>query len=119
MRGPASREAEDVEEELLEAVVAADREPLHFVLVGARLEAEQLGDAAVEIAERIGEVLLLIERHLRAARLPARAAAEIAAAVERRAPWLRRTGKGSRPTRRAPGDAPPRGCGCSGTARAA
>ena len=31
----------------------ADREPLHFVLVGIGVEAEQLGHAAVEIAQRI------------------------------------------------------------------
>ena len=53
------------------------------MLVGVGVEAEQFGDAAVEVAERIGEILLLLEGQARAASLPARAAAEIAAAVER------------------------------------
>ncbi len=63
--------------------VAGDGEPLHFVLVDVGFEAEQLGDAAVEIAERIGRILFVLERHVRALGVPARAAAEIAAAIER------------------------------------
>ena len=35
MRGPASRQAKDVEEQFAEAVVAGGGEPLHLVLVGA------------------------------------------------------------------------------------
>ncbi len=75
-------EAEDVQEEAAETIVAGAGEPLDFVLVGAGVEAQELGDAAVEIAERIGEVLLLLDGQARAAGVPARAAAEIAAAVE-------------------------------------
>ena len=49
-----------------------------------RLEAEQLRDAAVQIAERIGNVAAPARSSSACpARLPARAAAEIAAAVER------------------------------------
>ena len=77
------RQAEDFEEQIAITAVAADGEPLHLVLVHIGVEAQQFGDAAVEIAERIGGVLLVFERHARAARLPARAAAEVAAAVER------------------------------------
>jgi hypothetical protein len=52
------------------------------VLVFAGRKSQQFGDAPVEIAERIGRVLLVIESHQRALGQPARAAAEIAAAVE-------------------------------------
>ena len=76
-------DVQDLEEEIAIAAVAGDREPLDLVLVRVGVEAEQFGDAAVEIAEGIGRILFLLERHVRAACLPARAAAEIAAAIER------------------------------------
>src|ERR1017187_10288307 len=75
--------AEDFEEEVAEPLVAGHRKPLHLVLIFVGFEAQQFGDAAVEVAERIRRVLLVLERHVRAVRLPARSAAEIAAAVER------------------------------------
>ena len=49
-----------------------DGQPLHFVLVGIGLEPEQLGDAAIQIAERIGIVNLFFLDELDAGRLPAR-----------------------------------------------
>ena len=75
--------AEDLQEQIAITAVAAHGEPLHLVLVHVGVEAQQLGDAAVEIAEGIGGILFVFERHARAAGLPARAAAEVAAAVER------------------------------------
>ena len=61
-------ELEDIESqgapatpEALKSIVARHRQPLHFVFVGAGLEPEQLRHAAVEIAQRIREVLLLID----------------------------------------------------------
>ena len=89
-----------------EAVVAADREPLHFVLVGIGCESEQFGDAAVEIAQRI---------RVSNAPVPASAACPGPAIASRSgnrprgrasARWPRRTGRRSRPTPHAPGDAP-------------
>src|ERR1017187_6681401 len=76
-------EIQNLKEEILVAIVAAYGEPLDLVLVRVGVEAQQLGDAAVDIAERIREVLLLVQRHARAGRLPARAATEVAAAVKR------------------------------------
>ena len=118
-RGPASRDAEDFEEQVAVAVVAGDREPLDFVLVHVGFEAEQLGDAAVEVAEGIGRVLLVLERHV-ARRGPASASRS---GNRRRgrasARWPRRTATGSRPRRRGRGGARRRRCGCWGTGRAA
>ena len=79
----AVRQVENLEEKFAIAVIAADGKPLDLVLVLVGRKSQQFGDAAVEIAQRIGRVLLLFERHCRAVGLPARAAAEVAAAVER------------------------------------
>ena len=57
---------------------------IHCTLCSSALASKpsSVGDASVEIAKRIG-YMLLFEREVRAFRAPARAAAEIAAAVER------------------------------------
>ena len=107
-RGPASVTLQNLEEQVFEAVVSADREPLDLVLVDVGFEAEEFADAAVEIAERIGGILFVLERQMRAAGLPARAAAEIAAAIERQHGGLFERATDSRRTRRGPGDAPRR-----------
>jgi hypothetical protein len=52
------------------------------VFVGIGAETEQLGYATIEIAERIGIVKFALQVEFVALRLPARAAAEIADAVE-------------------------------------
>ena len=118
MRGPASETFRISENRSSEAVVARNRKPLHFVLVGVGRKAQQFGDAAVKIAQRIGKVLLLFERHA-AAPNPASASRS---GNRRRgrasARWPVRTEKGSRPRRHAPGGAPPPECGCAETARA-
>ena len=64
------------------AIVAGGGEPLDFVFVGVRLEAEQFGDAAVQIADGIRIVHLGFEFQTVALAAIARAAAEIAGAVE-------------------------------------
>ena len=53
------------------------------MLVDIGLQAEQFADPAVQVADGIGRILLVFERHMGALRLPARATAEISAAVER------------------------------------
>src|SRR5579871_1638577 len=75
-------EAENIEEQTLEAIITGNRHPLNLVLIAVGIETEQLGDAAVEIAERVRVILLLIERHVRTAGVPDGATAEIAGAIE-------------------------------------
>ena len=101
-------DVENFEEQILEAGVSGDGAPLHFVLVDVGFEAEELTDAAVEIADGIGRILFVLERHVRAACVPARAAAEIAAAIERQHGGLFEGRRDSRPTPRGRGGARPR-----------
>src|SRR5690349_22280153 len=61
---------QDVGENGAETVVAGNARPLHFVLVDAGRKAEQLSDAAEEIAEGIGRVVLLLQGELIAAGAP-------------------------------------------------
>src|ERR1035441_247273 len=53
------------------------------MLIHVGLKAEEFADAPVEVADGIGRILFVFQRHVRAARLPAGAAAEIAAAIQR------------------------------------
>src|SRR5579871_5057818 len=55
-------EAENIEEQTLEAIITGNRHPLNLVLIAVGIETEQLGDAAVEIAERV-RVILRSEEH--------------------------------------------------------
>jgi hypothetical protein len=86
------RQVENLQEQIAISLVAAHREPLHFVLVFVGRKPQQFGHPPVEIAQRIRRVVFLIERHDGALGVPARAAPEIAAAVERqhRGPLERR-----------------------------
>ncbi len=61
--------------------LAGNRQPLDLVLFEHRTEAQQLGDAAVKVAERIRVGHLRIQRKVRAFGAPARAAAEVAHVV--------------------------------------
>ena len=76
-------DVQNLQEQVFEALISADRAPLDLVLIDVGLKAEEFADPPVKIADGIGRILFVLEREMRAARLPARAAAEIAAAIER------------------------------------
>ena len=80
---PALADIENFEEQLFVAIVAGGGKPLHLVLIFVGRKTQQLGHAAIELAEGIGRVLFVFEGHARTVGLPARAATEAAAAVER------------------------------------
>jgi uncharacterized protein YejL (UPF0352 family) len=80
---PGIGEVEHLLKQLLITVVSRHREPLHLVLIQVGVEAQQFRHASIEIAQRIRIILLLLHGHLRPARVPAGAAAEIAGAVQR------------------------------------
>src|SRR5205085_3737446 len=63
--------------------VARHREPLHLVLVRIGLHSEQFGYPSVKLAQGIGRVMLVLQRHAGALSLPPRSTAKIAAAVQR------------------------------------
>src|SRR5262249_53298476 len=53
--------AQDFGEQVLEAAISGDRKPLDLVLIGVGLKAEEFGNTAVEIADGIGCVMLLVQ----------------------------------------------------------
>ena len=75
-------ETEDVFKKACKAGVARGGKPLHFVLVGAGAKAEEFGDAAVEVAERVGKVGFLLKFQAAIARTPAGGATQVAGTVE-------------------------------------
>ncbi len=82
--GPAAvSRREDLEKQVVEAVVSGSRQPLDLVLVGVRFEAQQFRYPPVQVTQRVRIVELLFERQPAAARAPARPAAEIAGPVQR------------------------------------
>jgi len=89
-RGPLFR-GKDFEEQLVVAGVAADGEPLHLVLIGVGIEAQQLGDAAVDVARESGSTVRG-RGPSGAGGLPAGAATQVAAAIEVSTVPLRRRG---------------------------
>ncbi len=92
----------DRPEDLLVARFACGREPLHAMLVGAPLKAQEFSDAAIEFANRIGVKDFFFEREPLPFPAPFAAATQIAFAVERdhcgvfkgrREPGRRRVGR--------------------------
>ena len=82
-RPPGDGGSDHVFKQIGETVVARRGKPLHLVLIGIRHEAQQRRDAAIEIAQRIREIELALQREAIALALPASAAAQIALPVQR------------------------------------
>ena len=80
---PAVAQIQNLQEQVLIAAIAAHRQPLHLVLVGVGGEAQQFRDAAVDIAQRIREILLLLQRQAWSRPPRQRAPLKIARTVER------------------------------------
>src|SRR5262249_37777317 len=74
---------EDLQEEAAEAAISGHGQPLDLVFVGLRMEAEKFRHPAIEIADGIGEILLLLDGERGAGGAPEGSTAEIASAVER------------------------------------
>ena len=72
----------DFVEEFGEGRLTGHREPLHAVLVGACPQAQEVGDMTVEFGDGIGIENFFFERQGVAFAVPARAAAQIAFAIE-------------------------------------